>query len=173
MTDKPTHRDRLKGMLTAEGKSSPASTRDLQLEGAEACEAFGYLRGLRDSSASVEFRLRNGNSIWFPYALLGPWQFNPSEGLLLKFSGDTGYLVLIRGSNLDKPLKEGSINLTHAGLQRHRILWIKEMTEEEIARVGESGPTIDSIEVGEFTSYEERCEWIKERAPGFLGGSET
>lgn len=42
------------------------------------------------------------------------------------------------------------------------------MTPEEIERVGETGPTIDSIEVGEFNSYEERCEWIKNRAPGFL-----
>jgi len=71
----------------------------------------------------VEFRLRDGNSVWFPYNLLGQWQFNPSEGLLLKFSGDLMYVVLIRGSNLDKPLTDGAINLTHAGLQRHRVLW--------------------------------------------------
>jgi len=36
----------------------------------------------------VEFRLRSGNSMWFPYAWLGPWRYDPSEGLLLKFSGD-------------------------------------------------------------------------------------
>ena len=55
----------------------------------------------------MEFRFRDGNSMWFPYSWLGTWQFNPSEGLLLKFSGDLVYLVLIRGSNLDRPLKEG------------------------------------------------------------------
>ena len=98
---------------------------------------------------------------------MGAWMYNPSEGLLLSFSGDVGYLLLIRGSNLDKPLNEGAINLTNAGLQRHRVLWIKEMTKEDIERVGETGPTIDSIEMGEFTSYEERCEWIKIRAPAF------
>src|SRR4029077_19149563 len=114
--------------------------------------------------AAVEFRFRGGNSIWFPYSWLGNWQYNPSEGLLLKFSGDVIYLVLIRGSNLDKPLTEGAINLTHAGLQRHRVLWVREMSKEEIERVGESGPTIDSIEVGEFITHEDRREWMKKKA---------
>jgi hypothetical protein len=171
MTDKPP-RDRLKELLDS-GKKAPPKT-DPETDGGEAnCEAFGYLRGLRDSSASVEFRFRDGNSIWFSYALLGTWQFNPSEGLLLKFSGDLVYLVLIRGSNLDKPLTEGAINLTHAGLQRHRVLWIREMSKEEIERVGETGPTIDSIEIGEFASYEERLEWLKEKAPEFVRDPET
>jgi len=40
---------------------------------------------------------RDGNSTWFPYAHMGTWKYNPSEGLLLKFSGDLVYLVLIRG----------------------------------------------------------------------------
>jgi hypothetical protein len=168
MTDKPPPRDRLKEILES-GKKTPPKKSDAETDGGEAkCEAFGYLRGLKDSSASVEFRFRNGTSIWFSYSLLGTWQLNPSEGLLLKFSGDLVYLVLIRGSNLDKPLTEGAINLTHAGLQRHRVLWIREMSKEEIVRVGESGPTIDSIEVGEFASYEERLEWLKKKAPGFI-----
>ena len=168
MTDKLPPRDRLKEILNSDKKASPAK-KEAEIEGVEArCEAFGYLRGLRDASASVEFRFRDGNSTWFSYGLLGSWQYNPSEGLLLKFSGDLVYLVLIRGSNLDKPLTEGAINLTHAGLQRHRVLWIREMSEEEIARVGEAGPTIDSIEIGEFTTYEERRDWIKKKAPVFL-----
>jgi hypothetical protein len=172
MTDKPPPRDRLKDILNSEGKGPTSSKKEAEIEAVEAkCEAFGYLRGLRDASASVEFRFKDGNSTWFSYNLLGSWQFNPSVGILLKFSGDLVYLVLIRGSNLDKPLSDGSINLTHAGLQRHRVLWVREMSKEEIARVGESGPTIDSIEVGEFATYEERREWIKKKAPAFLSES--
>jgi hypothetical protein len=64
------------------------------------------------------------------------------------------YVVLIRGSNLDKPLKEGAINLTTGGLQRHRVVWIREMNEEDIQKVGESGPTIDSIQIEEFESQD-------------------
>lgn len=168
MSDKTNHQDRLKGILHPEGKASPASKGTDTEEVEASCAAFGYLRGLRDASASVEFRLRDGNSVWFPYNLLGQWQYNPSEGLLLKFSGDLIYLVLIKGSNLDKPLTEGAINLTHAGLQRHRVLWIREMTKEDIERVGETGPTIDSIEIGEFASHDERQDWLKKHAPAFV-----
>jgi hypothetical protein len=116
----------------------------------------------------LEFRLRNGVSVWFPYAWLGPWWYDPSEGLLLKFSGDLVYLVLIRGSNLDKPLAEGSINLTSGGLQRHRIVWIREMAEADIRKVGETGPTIDSISIAEFESHEALKEWVIKTAPAFL-----
>ena len=166
---KPTHQDRLKGILHPDGKAAHPPKQEAEAEEAEAsCGAFGYLRGIRDQAASVEFRFRDGNSTWFPYAWLGPWQYNPSEGLLLKFSGDLVYLVLIRGSNLDKPLNEGAINLTTAGLQRHRVLWIREMTEEEIRQVGETGPTIDSIEVAEFESQAALKEWLSKNAPAFL-----
>ena len=144
-------------LQTKEGEAEEAS-----------CGAFGYLRGIRDSATSVEFRFRDGNSTFFPYGLMGVWKYNPSEGLLLKFSGDLVYLVLIRGSNLDKPLKEGSINLTHAGLQRHRVLWVREMSAEEIRQVGETGPTIDSIEIAEFESHDALKEWLSKNAPAFV-----
>src|SRR5207249_3939579 len=101
-------------------------------------------------------------------SMLAIWQFDPSEGLLLKFNGDVLYLVLVRGSNLDKPLKDGAIDLIHAGLQRHRVLWIREMGEEEIRHVGDNGPTIDSIEVQDFESNAEAKEWLKQHAPAFL-----
>src|ERR1700677_24367 len=100
--------------------------------------------------------------------MMGTWRYNPGEGLLLKFSGDLVYVVLIRGSNLAKPLSEGTIDLVHAGLQRHRVLWIREMTKEEIRRVGETGPTIDSIEIAECDSNKAVREWISKHAPAFL-----
>ena len=84
MSDKSKHQDRLKGILNSEAKPAPATTGSLDTDEVEAsCAAFGYLRGLRDASAAVEFRFHDGNSVWFPYNLLGQWQFNPSEGLLL------------------------------------------------------------------------------------------
>ena len=169
MTDKPTYQDRLRSIVHADGNSEHAQKPEADGEEGEAsCWAFGYLRGLRDHASAVEFRFRNGNSIWFPYGWLGPWQYNPSEGLLLKFSGDLVYLVLIRGSNLDKPLSEGAINLTTGGLQRHRVVWIREMSEADIKQVGETGPTIDSIEVAECESQDAIKEWLKKKAPAFL-----
>jgi hypothetical protein len=167
--DRPTYRNRLQGILHPEGHAVPPLKKEADAdEGEASCAAFGYLRGIRDLPGSVEFRFRDGNSIWFPYALMGPWKYNPSEGLLLKFSGDLVYLVLIRGSNLDKPLSEGAINLTTGGLQRHRVVWIREMSTEEIRQVGETGPTIDSIQVVEFESQADVKEWLKTNAPAFL-----
>ena len=168
MQDETTHKDRLQRNPPPKGLSGILQSKEADTEGVEAsCGAFGYLRGIRDQAASVEFRLRDGNSVWFPYGWLGTWKFNPSEGLLLKFSGDLVYLVLIKGSNLDRPLKEGAINLTHAGFQRHRVLWVREMSEEDIRQVGETGPTIDSIEIAEFESHAALKEWLSKKAPSF------
>lgn len=169
MTDKPTHQERLKKILHSEGNATNPPTNEADAEEAEvSCGAFGYLRGIKDHPAAVEFRFRDGDSAWFPYAWLGPWRYNPSEGLLLKFSGDLVYLVLIRGSNLDKPLNEGAINLTTGGLQRHRVVWIREMPEADIKQVGDTGPTIDSIQVEEFESQAALKEWLGKNAPAFV-----
>jgi hypothetical protein len=169
MLDDTKHQERLQRRSNSAGYAASSPNKEAEAEGVEAsCGAFGYLRGLRDQSAAVELRFRNGNSMWFPYSWLGNWQYNPSDGLLLKFSGDLVYLVLIRGSNLDRPLNEGAINLTHAGLQRHRVLWVREMTEEESRQVGEKGPTIDSIQVAEFEKHSELKEWLGKHAPEFM-----
>jgi hypothetical protein len=168
MSDDRTHQDRLRGALFSDGKIPEPLKKDGDGGDEGSCAAFGYLRGIRDSSTSVEFRFLSGNSMWFPYSWLGPWRYDPSEGLLLKFSGDVVYLVLIKGSNLNKPLTDGSINLTNAGLQRSRVLWIREMTSDEIERVGDTAPTIDSILIGEFTDQESRREWLQTHAPAFL-----
>ena len=163
------HQERLQRKSHPAGSATSPPKKEAEAEGAEAsCGAFGYLRGLRDQSAAVELRFRDGNSVWFPYTWMGNWQYNPSDGLLLKFSGDLVYLVLIRGSNLDRPLNEGAINLTHAGLQRHRVLWVREMTAEEIRQVGEKGPTIDSIEVAEFETHADLKEWLGKHGPEFV-----
>jgi hypothetical protein len=53
------------------------------------------------------------------------------------------------------------------GLQRRRVLWVREMSEEEIRHVGDSGPTIDSIQVAEFESQAVLKEWLTEHAPAF------
>jgi hypothetical protein len=167
--DTPTHQERLKRGGPPAGLSGILQSKETEAEeGVSSCAAFGYLRGIRERADAVEFRFRDGSSTWFPYNALGNWKYNPSQGLLLKFSGDAVYVVLIRGSNLDRPLSDTTTNLTTSGLQRHRIVWMREMTEEEIRQVGETGPTIDSIEVAEFESHAELKEWLSEKAPAFL-----
>ena len=164
-----THKERLQRNQHLTERISPTSKKDNDTDGTEgACQAFGFLRGIRERADAIEFRFVDGNSVWFPYGWLGLWKFNPSEGLLLKFSGDLVYLVLIKGCNLDMPIDETSVDLMRSGLQRHRIVWVREMTQEEIRELGERGPTVDSIEIGEFESNEDVQTWVGEHAPSLL-----
>lgn len=80
--------------------------------------------------------------------------------------------MLIRGSNLDAPMGEGSVNLTDRGFQRHRILFVREMDEEELRKAGQGEPTIDRIEVADFESSEELRQWLKQAAPVFARDQE-
>lgn len=169
MLDDTTHQERLdrpgssgfRGILK---DKEPEADR-----GVYACKAFGYHLGPEHLSV-LEFRFRNGDSIWFPYSAMGACRHIPSEGLLLRFNGDLAYLVLIRGSNLDRGIDGKATDLIHAGLQRHHVLWIREMTPAEIREIGETGPTIDSIEVGEFESHDALNKWLKDKARAFANG---
>jgi hypothetical protein len=149
--------------------SSSPKEKDLDPEKSEeeSCPAFGFLRGIQNRALALEFRFRDGNSDYFSYSHLTSWRFNPSVGLLLKFTDDVVTLVLIHGSNLDALVK-GSVNLTDRGLQRHRILWLREMDEDGLKRAGKGEPTIDRIEVAEFESHAELRDWLKKNAPAFV-----
>jgi hypothetical protein len=132
------------------------------------CPAFGYLRGLDARALMVEFRFLDRNSESYPYSNLASCRHNPSVGLLLKFTSDVTTLVLIRGSNLDALVEDKAINLTDRGFQRHRILWVRELDEDEKCSVGNSGPTVDKIEVVDVQSQEEQLGWLRSAAPQFL-----
>ncbi len=127
----------------------------------EACAAFGFLRGLRERALCVEFRFRDGNRKAFPYSWLGPADYNPSAGVLLKFVGDLVYLVLIEGANLNA-LVQDTVSLYDRGLQRHRVTWVREMTRPEQERAGEGEPTVERIRVVSHRPDDEPrgAEWL-------------
>lgn len=162
--------DKSRTLLKTLGLDQPARSNPVPQpseDEADEGKAFGYWRGVRDRALAIELRLRTGDREYFSYGHLVSWRYNPSVGLLLKFTDDVVTLVLIRGSNLDA-LAKGSINLTDRGLQRHRILWVREMEEAEVRRAGDEEPIIDRIEVAEFPSNLELQEWLKENAPLFV-----
>ena len=64
--------------------------------------AFGWLRGIRDRAIFIEFRRKDGSIIAYPYHWLGPAEFNPSEGITLKFGVAT---VKITGRNLNAQIR--------------------------------------------------------------------
>ena len=109
MLDETTHQERLQRRPSSEG-----TQRDF------AVERGGQPRKQRPRAERLAICAESGISRrrWSSVSgtatacgsLIAGWEpgsINPSEGLLLKFSGDLVYLVLIRGSNLDRPLNEG------------------------------------------------------------------
>ena len=137
--------------------ASPESAED-----EETCRAFGYLRGMGDQGKSIEFRLESGNRKAFPYSWLGPADYNPSVGVLLKFVGDLVYLVFIEGSNLNV-LVNGGMSLYERGILRHRITWVREMTRREIEEAGEGEVTVERIRTLSYRPDEQpkSAEWLK------------
>jgi hypothetical protein len=134
----------------------------------DSCSAFGFVRGINDRCLAIEIRLGNGNSEFHSYALLSQFRFDPSVGILLRFSGDVITLVLLRGSNLDAPVRQNSVNLTDRGLQRHRVTFVREMESAELRKSGEKEPTIDRIDIAECESNEDVQAWLSKHAPAFL-----
>jgi hypothetical protein len=169
MLDDVTHQGRLERNPQS-GLKGILQSKDREIEKEEiSCAAFGWQRS-PEGLKSVELRFQNGNSRWFPYGWLGTCDYNPSEGVLLKFSGDLLYLVLIRGSNLDRGIDGNLKDFIRGGLARHHVTWLREMTSKEIGEANESEPVIDKIEVGEFETHAALKEWLKAKAPAFLQG---
>ncbi|WP_020472297.1 hypothetical protein [Zavarzinella formosa] len=167
MTDKRQLASLFEGNSLAALANRPKRDEDAAPEADEdSSSAFGYLRGARDRALTLEFRHRNGDIDYFPYSFLAGWRFNPSAGLLVKFTADVVTLALIRGSNLDMAVNGGIVSLTN-GLTRHRITWIGELDEDALKRAGEGEPTIDRIEVAEFESADEQRQWLVRMAPVF------
>lgn len=156
------------GLEQTESDAQSSTTKRPESEGEDECDAFGYLRGLTSRALSLEFRLANGNRESFPYSWLGPARHDPSAGLLLRFTGDLVYLVLIEGSNLDGLLEGKAVNLIDRGILRHRVTWVREMEPEAARRQPEGTPTIDRIAIQEFGSNQALQAWLKQHAPAFL-----
>lgn len=167
MLDAHLHQEQLRPMVPSAGLRELLQSRGTDEASEASGAAFGCVRSPQEQAAAIEFRFRGGNSIWLSYHWLGSWHYNPSEGLLLKFSGDLMYLVMIRGSNLDRPIKGGTATLA-AALQQHRVFWVREMADEDAQAVGDAGPTIGSIQVVEFESNKELKEWLRQHVPAFV-----
>jgi hypothetical protein len=75
MNDDITHQDRLRGALFGGGKLPVPPTNGGDGGDEDRCAALGFLRGIKDTSGSLEIRLRSGNSMWFLYSWLGPWRY--------------------------------------------------------------------------------------------------
>jgi hypothetical protein len=83
--------------------------------------AFGCLRGVRDRALMLELRRKDGSVTAFPYAWLERADFDPSQGITLRFGPQK---VQIAGRNLNTDLRQSAC--LFAGIVRHRVPWIQE-----------------------------------------------
>jgi hypothetical protein len=83
--------------------------------------AFGWLRGVRDRAIMLELRHKDGRIEAYAYAWLERAEFDPSEGITLKFGGKE---VRITGRNLNSENRP-NVRLFN-GILRHRVPWVQE-----------------------------------------------
>ncbi|MBC7854041.1 MAG: hypothetical protein IAF94_11435 [Pirellulaceae bacterium] len=103
--------------------------------------SFGWLRGIRDRAAMLEFRQKDGNSVALDYGWLRKVEFNPSDGIVLHFGGTD--VVRIIGRNLSR-MTAANVQLLR-GLHTHRVPWIQEASEPDILKAADDATVIEQI----------------------------
>lgn len=124
------------------GKKTEAQVEVSEGEGTEDCGVFGWLRGVRDRAIMLEIRHRDGRITALGYPWLDLVEYDPAEGITLKFSGKS---VKIVGSNLTTEIRL-SIQLLD-GIIRQRVPWIAEASGESLPSLSRGGPLIEEIRI--------------------------
>ncbi|MGL6075441.1 MAG: hypothetical protein ACRC8S_14900 [Fimbriiglobus sp.] len=114
-------------------------------EDTDACDdlaSYGLLRGNKERSLMLNFRLLDGTQDAFPLTLLERILYDPSFGITLRF---VGVLVLIEGVNLamQPPSSVGLLD----GLHRHRVPWIAEVDALHNAAKPQAGIVVTKIRI--------------------------
>ena len=103
--------------------------------------AFGWLRGSKERAYMLEIRRKDGNITALGYAWLERCEFDPSEGITLRF---TGQAVRIVGRNLNREMRP-HLKLFE-GVVRHRIPWIQEADEPTAMMAAKQATVIERVE---------------------------
>ena len=88
--------------------------------------AFGWLRGARSKSVSLELRKLDGRILAIPYSWISRMTFDPESGITLHTAGND---ITIEGWNLNTEVRP-TVRLFE-GLTRHRVTWIAETSRRD------------------------------------------
>jgi len=105
--------------------------------------AFGWLRGVRDRAVMLELRHKDGGIVAFPYAWLERADFDPSEGITLKFGAEK---IKITGRNLNGEARP-NVRLFD-GIVRQRVPWVQEADQAAAMEAAEKATVIERIDLG-------------------------
>lgn len=125
--------------LSAHETSGGQLVGDAQSE-VDHCAAFGWLRGLGERASMLELRFKGGNITALGYGWLDRLEFDPSEGIALRFGGTS---VRIQGRNLNEEV-QANVRLFEA-LARHRVTWIHEAGHNEALVADPSTVCVETI----------------------------
>jgi len=126
----------------ASARQPPAGKPDAIVEGEPPDDlgAFGWLRGTRERAVMLELRRKDGSITAFAYAWLERAEFDPSEGITLRFGMEK---VRITGRNLNGEARP-NIRL-FAGIVRHRVPWIQEADQPAAMEAGRGAVVVEDI----------------------------
>ena len=102
---------------------------------------FGFLRGTRDRALMLELRKKTGDIRAISYGYLEHADFNPSEGITLRFGGQQ---VRIRGRNLNEEIRP-NVRLFQS-ITRHRITWLQEADQGTVLESSPQAVVVESID---------------------------
>jgi hypothetical protein len=113
---------------------------DLPDDQPEDLGAFGWLRGSRERAVMLEVRRKDGSITALGYAWLERADFDASDGITLKFTGQT---VRLTGRNLNSDVRP-HLRLFD-GLVRHRIPWLQEADEPAAMAAPKNATVIEQV----------------------------
>ena len=124
-------------------RATAAPVRDeAEMDAVDDLGVFGYLRGVRDRAVMLELRKKDGSVTAFGYGWLERIEFDPTDGITLRFAGQT---VKIVGRNLNVETRP-NVRLLD-GLVRHRVPWIREAAGTELSAASRSDSIIEEIQI--------------------------
>ena len=103
--------------------------------------AFGWLRGVHERAAMLELRRKDGSIVAFAYHWLERAEFDPSQGITLRFGPQK---VRITGRNLNGEARP-NVRL-FAGIVRHRVPWVQEADRPAAMAAGKGAGVVERIE---------------------------
>jgi hypothetical protein len=112
-------------------------------DGTENYGAFGWLRGMKERALFLEFRSKDGNVFALGYTWLEKISFNPSDGITLRFTGQT---IRIVGRNLNAEARPNVVLLN--GLLRHKVPWIQQADSATAMLADRQAVVIERIDLG-------------------------
>lgn len=130
----------LQRYLTRGEGGGASRTTSLDVEAMDEDGSFGWLRGMRERSVSLELRRRTGNILAVGYGYLERAEFDPSEGITLSVGG---LKVRIKGRNLNAEIRP-MVRLFQ-GIVRHRVSWIQEAGNPELMHSDDRATVVESI----------------------------